>query len=132
MNSAITRVAAAALAAACCAFAGGCGKDEAPAAPETPEAYKRIRDAEYIDALEKQRTELKDITRRLVSLQTELAALGAETNTPKAAEIMESLQAEKERMLKNRIKSQALVRDRMNREHESAKAIEEASKQKGK
>ena len=62
----------------------------------------------------------------------ELAALGAETNTPKAAEIMESLQAEKERMLKNRIKSQALVRDRINREHESAKAIEEASKQKGK
>ena len=133
-NSAITRVAAAALAAACCAFVGGCGKDEAPkeAAPATPEAYKRIKDAEYIEALEKQRGEQKDITRRIVALQAELAALGAETNTPKAAEIMESLQAEKERMLKNRIKSQALVRDRINREHESAKAIEEASKQKGK
>ena len=134
-NSAITRVAAAALAAACCAFAGGCGKkDEAPkeAAPATPEAYKRIKDAEYIEALEKQRGEQRDITRRIVALQAELAALGAETNTPKAAEIMESLQAEKERMLKNRIKSQALVRERMNREHESAKAIEEASNQKGK
>ncbi len=132
-NSAITRVAAAALAAACCAFVGGCGKDEAPKeeAAATPEAYKRIRDAEYIEALEKQRGEQKDITRRIVALQAELAALGAETNTPKAAEIMESLQAEKERMLKNRIKSQALVRDRINREHESAKAIEEASKQKG-
>ena len=73
-NSAITRMAAAALAAACCAFVGGCGKDEAPKeeAAATPEAYKRIRDAEYIEALEKQRGEQKDITRRIVALQAEL------------------------------------------------------------
>ena len=133
-NSAITRVAAAALAAACCAFVGGCGKDEAPKeeAAATPEAYKRIKDAEYTAALEKQRDEQKGIMRRMAALQSELAALGSETNTPKAAQLLEELQTEKERMLKNRIKSQALVRDRMNREHESAKAIEEASKQKGK
>ena len=132
-NSAITRVAAAALAAACCAFTGGCGKDEAPAAPADPyaEPYGRAKDAEYTAALEKQRSEQKDIAKRIASLQAEYAALGAETNTPRAAEILESIKAEKEKVVKNRIRSQVLVRDRIAQEQEAIKVKNEASKQKG-
>ena len=112
--------------------AAGCRRKEAPEDPYA-EPYGRLKDAEYTKKLEVQRDEQKDIAKRLVAIRAELEALKDEdTNSPRVVELKRQFRAAEEEMTKNRIISQALVRERILQEQEAIKAKKEASKQKGK
>ena len=105
-----------------------------PAAPADPynEPYARMRDPAYLEQLKVQRDDQKEIMRRMAATRDEIAALGDDTNSAKYVELRARLESEAEELHKNNLKSQAIVRERINKENEAIKAKNEALKQKGK
>lgn len=104
-----------------------------PAAPADPynEPYARMKDPAYLEQLKVQRDEQKAIMIRMNATRKEIAALGDDTNSTKYAELRARLESEAEELSKNNLKSQAIVRERINRENEAIKAKKETLKQKG-
>ena len=104
--------------------------------PKTPadpynEPYARMKDPDYIRQLQAQRDNQREIMRRMVATRAEIAALGDDTNSPKYAELRARLESQAAEIEKNRILSQAIVRERINRENEAINAKKEALKEKG-
>ena len=106
------------------------GKSAAPADPYN-EPYARMTDPAYLEQLKVQRDEQKEIMIRMNATRREIAALGDDTNSTKYAELKARLESEAEELSKNNLKSQAIVRERINRENEAIKAKKETLKQKG-
>lgn len=106
------------------------GGDVAPADPYN-EPYARMDDPDYLRQLKVQRDDQKAIMRRITATRREIAELGDNTNSTKYAELMARLESEAEELHRNNLKSQAIVRERINRENEARKAKNEALKQKG-
>jgi len=104
--------------------------DVAPADPYN-EPYARMKDPDYIRQLKVQRDDQKEIMRRMTATRREIAELGDDTNSAKYVELKARLESEAEELHKNNIKSQAIVRERINKENEAIKAKNEALKQKG-
>jgi len=107
-----------------------CGGDAAPADPYN-EPYARMKDPDYLRQLKVQRDDQKAIMRRITATRREIAELGDNTNSTKYAELMARLESEAEELHRNNLKSQAIVRERINRENEAIKAKNEALKKKG-
>ena len=104
--------------------------------PKTPgdpynEPYARMDDPDYLRQLKVQRDDQKAIMRRMAATRAEIAALGDDTNSTKYAELIARLESEAKELHMNNIKSQAIVRERINKENEAIKAKNEALKQKG-
>ena len=95
------------------------------------EPYARMKDPAYLEQLKVQRDDQKAIMRRITATRREIAELGDNTNSTKYAELMARLESEAEELHRNNLKSQAIVRERINRENEARKAKNEALKQKG-
>lgn len=106
------------------------GGDVAPADPYN-EPYARMEDPDYLRQLKVQRDDQKEIMRRMAATRREIAELGDDTNSAKYVELKARLESEAEELHQNNIKSQAIVRERINRENEAIKAKNEALKQKG-
>ena len=106
------------------------GGDVAPADPYS-DPYARMKDPAYLEQLKVQRDDQKEIMRRMTATRREIAELGDNTNSTKYAELMARLESEAEELHRNNLKSQAIVRERINRENEAIKAKKEALKQKG-
>ena len=106
------------------------GGDVAPADPYS-DTYARMKDPAYLEQLKVQRDDQKAIMRRITATRREIAELGDNTNSTKYAELMARLESEAEELHRNNLKSQAIVRERINRENEARKAKNEALKQKG-
>lgn len=107
------------------------GGDVAPADPYN-EPYARMKDPDYLRQLKVQRDDQKEIMRRMAATRREIAELGGDTNSAKYAELKARLDSEAEELHNNNLKSQAIVRERINKENEAIKAKNEALKQKGK
>lgn len=107
------------------------GGDVAPADPYN-EPYARMKDPDYLRQLKVQRDDQKEIMRRMAATRREIAELGDDTNSAKYAELKARLDSEAEELHNNNLKSQAIVRERINKENEAIKAKNEALKQKGK
>ena len=95
------------------------------------EPYARMKDPAYLEQLKVQRDDQKEIMRRMTATRREIAELGDDTNSAKYAELRARLESEAEELHRNNLKSQAIVRERINRENEAIKAKKEALKQKG-
>lgn len=95
------------------------------------EPYARMDDPDYLRQLKVQRDDQKAIMRRIAATRAEIASLGNDTNSEKYAELMARLESEAKELHMNNIKSQAIVRERINKENEAIKAKNEALKQKG-
>ena len=106
------------------------GGNVAPADPYD-EPYARMKDPSYLEQLKVQRDDQKEIMRRITVTRREIAELGDDTNSTKYAELMARLEREAEELHRNNLKSQAIVRERINRENEAIKAKKESLKQKG-
>ena len=106
------------------------GGDVAPADPYN-EPYARMKDPDYLRQLKVQRDDQKEIMRRMAATRREIAELGDDTNSAKYAELKARLDSEAEELHNNNLKSQAIVRERINKENEAIKAKNEALKQKG-
>ena len=106
------------------------GGDAQPADPYN-EPYARMEDPDYLRQLKVQRDDQKEIMRRMAATRREIAELGDDTNSTKYAELKARLESEAEELHKNNIKSQAIVRERINRENEAIMAKNETLKQKG-
>ena len=107
------------------------GGDVAPVDPYS-EPYARMKDPDYLRQLKVQRDDQKEIMRRMAATRREIAELGGDTNSAKYAELKARLDSEAEELHNNNLKSQAIVRERINKENEAIKAKNEALKQKGK
>ena len=94
---------------------------EAPADPYN-EPYARMDDPDYLRQLKVQRDEQREIMRRMAATRREIAALGDDTNSAKYAELRARLESEAAEIEKNRILSQNIVRERINRENEAINA----------
>jgi hypothetical protein len=127
---AILALAAAAIAVALVLIFTKRGGDVAPGDPYN-EPYARMKDPDYLRQLKVQREDQKEIMRRMVATREEIAALGDDTNSAKYVELRARLESEAEELHKNNLKSQAIVRERINKENEAIKAKNEALKQKG-
>jgi len=104
--------------------------DVAPADPYN-EPYARMTDPDYLRQLKVQRDDQKEIMRRMAATRREIAELGDDTNSAKYVELKARLDSEAEELHQNNIKSQAIVRERINKENEAIKAKNEALKKKG-
>ena len=104
--------------------------DVAPADPYN-EPYARMTDPDYLRQLKVQRDDQKEIRRRMAATRREIAELGDDTNSAKYVELKARLDSEAEELHQNNIKSQAIVRERINKENEAIKAKNEALKKKG-
>ena len=95
-----------------------------PKEPADPynEPYARMNDPDYLRQLKAQRDDQKEIMRRMVETRREIAALGDDTNSPKYAELRARLESQAAEIEKNRILSQNIVRERINRENEAINA----------
>ena len=103
---------------------------ETPADPYN-EPYARMNDPDYLRQLKAQRDNQREIMRRMVETRREIAALGDDTNSAKYAELRARLESEAAEIEKNRILSQAIVRERIHRENEAVNAKKNTLKQKG-
>ena len=90
-----------------------------------------MTDPDYLRQLKVQRDDQKEIMRRMAATRREIAELGSDTNSAKYAELKARLDSEAEELHQNNIKSQAIVRERINKENEAIKAKNEALKKKG-
>ena len=106
------------------------GGDGAPADPYN-EPYARMKDPAYLEQLKVQRDDQKEIMRRMTATRREIAELGDDTNSAKYAELRARLESEAAELHRNNLKSQAIVRERINRENDAIKAKKESLKQKG-
>jgi uncharacterized membrane protein len=109
----------------------GGGEAPAPQAEPADEPFSRIADPEYRKQLEVQRNEYKEILRRIDATQREIAELGDDTNSERYVMLTNRLYQQAAEVDANRKKSQAIVRNRINRENETLKK-QEFMKQKGK
>jgi len=126
---AILALAAAVAVALVLIFTRGNG-DVAPADPYN-EPYARMTDPDYLRQLKVQREDQIEIMRRMAATRREIAELGGDTNSAKYAELKARLESEAEELHQNNIKSQAIVRERINKENAAIKAKNEALKKKG-
>lgn len=92
---------------------------------------QRMKDTDYLCQLKAQLDDQKEIMRRMDATRREIAELGDDTNSAKYAELKASLESETEELHQNKIKSQAIVRERIIKENEAIKAKNEALKQNG-
>ena len=123
-------VAAAAVAVALALIFTKRGGDVAPGDPYN-EPYARMKDPDYLRQIKVQRDDQKEIMRRMDATRREIATFGEDTNSEKYVELRARLESEAEELHKNNLKSQAIVRERINKENEAIKAKNEALKQKG-
>lgn len=95
-----------------------------PKAPADPynEPYARMNDPDYLRQLKVQRDDQREIMRRMAETRREIAALGDDTNSPKYAELKARLESQAVEIEKNRILSQNIVRERIERENEAINA----------
>lgn len=110
---------------------GGEARPQPPAEAEAAKSFSRIEDPEYREQLRVQRDELKEILRRIDATQREIAELGDDTNSEHYVSLTNRLYQQAAEVDANRRKSQAIVRNRINRENEELNR-QDFLKQKGK
>lgn len=98
----------------------GCGREE-EAKPEEPKydtPYARMHDPAYLKAIDEKRAEQKTIMREMMAARQEIAAFkAAHPGEEVPADLQRKLLDAAEKMEKNRILSQMLVRDRIQQEN---------------
>ena len=106
----------------------GCGKEEPEASKPDPydTQYARMHDPEYLKAIEVKRAEQKAIMRDMAAARRGIAAFKeAHPGEEVPAELTKKLDDAAAELEKNRILSQALVRDRIQRETKAIDARKE-------
>ncbi len=103
-----------------------------PAEPKSPEEVRlaKLDEPSYREQVKVQVDDLKEIMLRIEATRREIAALGGDTNSERYAALTNRLAMQAAEVERNRLKGEAIVRERMKRDRDEAK--QESLKQKGK
>lgn len=107
----------------------GCSKEEPQAADPYDKPYSRIQDPEYVKALAASNQERKALMTELARVSEELRVeTEKDPESARTKELRKEMARVSEKALQQRILTQALVRDRINRE---TKAVAEREAREG-
>lgn len=104
----------------------GCHKDEEPQGEAYDTPYSRMKDPEYRKKIDESLDERKALMTEASQIAAELEAeMAKDPSSPKVAELEAAREKVSQKILQQRMKASALVRERIEQEQQAIKAREE-------